>query len=94
VLGIGVLLTRIPIRARRYVQGALIVCALVTTIAVPLIARRGSQPTAKAILQRNYAGNLTVLLAVIAVASLALYAITVAREATRSRPRSTTGAPE
>jgi len=66
VLGVGVLVSRIPPRARRYVQFGLVVAGLVTVIAVPLIARRHSQPTVKAILLRNYAGGLTLLLGVIA----------------------------
>ena len=44
-VGAGVLLTRVPPRVRRYVQGALIVGALITVIALPLINRRGTQPS-------------------------------------------------
>ena len=80
-VGTGWLLARtVPPRARRYLQGFLIVGGLVTVIAIPLILRRGSQPVSKAILRQNYAGNLSVLLAVIAAASLVLYAVTVARD--------------
>jgi hypothetical protein len=80
VVGVGVLVSRIPPRARRYVQFALIVAGLIAVVAVPLILRRHSQPAVKAILLRNYAGGLTILLGMIAAASLLLYAIRVARE--------------
>jgi hypothetical protein len=78
--GTGVLLTRVRPRARRYLQGALIVGALVTVIAIPLIHRRGTQPDVKAILLRNYAGNLALLLGLTAAIALALYAARVLRE--------------
>ena len=53
---------------------------LVTVIAIPLILRRDSQPRSKAILQQNYAGSLTILLAIIAAASLVAYAVHVAQD--------------
>ena len=70
----------IPPRARRYVQAGLIMGALVTVIAIPMIYRRGHQPQVKAILQQNFGGNLTVLLGIIAAVSLLLYALQVARD--------------
>ena len=77
-VGIGWLLARTaPPRARRYIQVFLVVAGLVIVIAVPLILRRNSQPVSKAILLQNYAGNLTILLGIIAAASLALYSINV-----------------
>ena len=79
----------IPPRARRYVQAALIMSALVTIIAIPMIYRRGHQPQVKAILQQNFGGNLTVLIGIIAAVSLLLYALQVARD----RPRTTTTDP-
>lgn len=78
--GTGVLLTRVPPRLRRYLQGALIVGALLTVIAIPLVNRRGTQPAVKAILLRNYAGNLALLLGLTAAVALALYAVRVVRE--------------
>lgn len=76
----GVLLTRVPPRARRYLQGALIVGVLTTVIAIPLIGRRGTQPEVEAILLRNYAGNLALLLLLTAAIALTPYAIRVLRE--------------
>jgi hypothetical protein len=71
----------VPARARRYLQGGLVVAALVTVVAVPLIYREGgTQPAVKAILRQDYGGNLTLLLGIIAAASLLLYAARVARE--------------
>lgn len=75
-VGTGVLLTQLPSRVRRYVQGALVAGALVTFIAVPLVHRRDTQPEVKAILLRNYAGNLALLLGLIAAVALALYTAT------------------
>lgn len=81
VAGLGWLLRRcVPDRGRRYLQVALIMSGLVTVIAIPMIYLRGSQPAVKALLLRNYAGNLSVLIGIIAVLSLALYAVRVARD--------------
>ena len=52
----------------------------VTVIALPMIYRRKSRPANKAILQQNFAGNLTVMLGIIAVLSLVAYAVRVARD--------------
>jgi hypothetical protein len=79
IIGVGVLLSRVPPRGRRYVQAALIAGAAVTVIALPMIYRRNSQPVEKAILLRNYGGNLSILLGIIAAATLVLYAVRVAR---------------
>ena len=93
VLGVGVLVRRVPPRARRYLQSALIVAALVMTIALPLIGRRGSQPAVKAILQRDYTGNLTIILSIVGAVSLTLYALQVARDEARVRRRPTPDEP-
>lgn len=86
VIAVGALVGRVPPRARRYLQAGLIVAGCVSVIALLLIARRGSQPSAKAILLRNYAGNLTIVIAVVAALSLLLYAVHVARDLARARP--------
>jgi hypothetical protein len=78
---VGWLLRRyVPDRGRRYVQVALIMIALVTVIAIPMIFLRGSQPAAKALLLRNYGANLIVIIGVLAIVSLILYAVRVARD--------------
>jgi hypothetical protein len=79
-VGTGVLLTRVPPRARRYVQGALIVGALITVIAIPLIRRRGTLPAVKAILLRDYAANLALLLGLTVGVALILYVVRVLRD--------------
>jgi len=85
VVGVGWLLRRyIPDRGRRYLQVALIMSALITVIAVPMIFLRGTQPAVKALLLRNYGFNLILIIAIIAVISLILYAVRVARD--RSAP--------
>ncbi len=87
VLGGAWLLRRlVPVRARAHVQGGLIVAGLVTVVAIPLILRRGTEPVAKAQLQQNYAGNLTVLVAVIAAVTLGAYAVRVARTPPEGTP--------
>jgi hypothetical protein len=81
VVGVGWLLRRhVPDRGRRYLQAALIMIALITVVAIPMIFLRGSQPAAKALLLRNYGSNLILIIAVITVISLILYAIRVARD--------------
>ena len=81
VVGIGHLLRRsVPDRARRYLQFALITAGLVTVIALPMIYLRGSQPSVKALLLRDYGANLTAIIAVIAVTTLGSYAVRVARD--------------
>ncbi len=78
--GVGVTLTRVPARARRYVQGALVVGAMLTVIAVPLIKRRDTQPSVKALVLRDYGGNLALLLGLVVAVALLLYAARVLRE--------------
>jgi hypothetical protein len=81
VVGVGWLLRRhVPDRGRRYLQVALIMIALVTLIAIPMIFLRGSQPAEKALLLRNYGANLVLMIGMIAVISLILYAVRVARD--------------
>ena len=86
VLGVAAVLRRwVPDRGRRYVQLALIIGALITVIAVPMIYLEGSQPPEKAILLQHYGVNLTVVLGLVAIVTLALYAVRVARDS-RARP--------
>lgn len=81
VVGVGWLLARtVPPRGRRYLQAALVVGGLITIIAIPLIARRGTQPPAKALLVQNYGANLAILLGLVAALNLAAYLVTAARE--------------
>jgi hypothetical protein len=81
VVGVGWLLRRfVPDRGRRYLQIALIMIALVTVIAVPMIFLRGSQPAVKALLLRNYGANLIMIIGIIAVLSLILYGVRVVRD--------------
>ncbi len=88
VVGVGWLLRRfVPDRERRPLQHALISGALVTVVAMPLIYLRGSQPAVKALLLRDYGGNLTLLLTLIGLVTLVLYAVRVARDRP-GRPRS------
>jgi hypothetical protein len=80
VIAIGTLVARIPPRGRRYVQFALVTGAVIAVIGVVLAARRGSQPAVKALLLRNYALNLAILLGLVGAVSLGAYAVRVARD--------------
>jgi len=81
VVGVGWLLARtVPPRGRRYLQAALLVGGLITIIAIPLIARRGTQPPAKSLLLQNYGANLAILLGLVVALNLAAYVATAARD--------------
>jgi hypothetical protein len=81
VVAVGAALRRtVPDRGRRFLQAGLIVAAMVTVVAIPLILRQGTQPPAKALLLQNYAANLTLLLGLIAGVTLVAYAVRVARD--------------
>jgi hypothetical protein len=82
ILAVGALVGRVPPRGRRYLQAGLIMAAMVTVLAVPMIYRHGREPASKVLLDQNFGGNLTLLLGVIAGASLLAYAIRVARRQT------------
>jgi hypothetical protein len=81
VVGVGWTLRRkVPDRGRRYLQAALIIIASVTVIALPMIALRGSQPPVKALLLRDYATNLALLIGLIAAITAVAYAVRVRRD--------------
>ncbi len=85
VLGVGWALHRwVPVRARRYAQAGLIAGGLITVVAIPMILQQGAEPTSKALLRQNFGGNLTLLLGVVAAASLVLYTARVARDTRRT----------
>jgi hypothetical protein len=80
VIAVGTLVVRVPPRARRYLQFALVAGGLVAVVGLVLVARRDSQPSVKALLLRNYGLNLAILLGLVAMVSLAAYAVRVARD--------------
>ena len=85
VVAIGAALRAVPPRGRRYLQAGLLVGALVTVVAAPLILREGSQPASKALLIQPYGAHLTLLLILIAVGSCVIYATRVVRDRTPER---------
>lgn len=85
IVGTGLLLRKLPARARTYVQGALVAGGLVTVSAIPLILRAGTQPRAKALLDQNFGRNLVVLLGVVIVVGTTSYVLRLVRERRRSR---------
>lgn len=81
VLGVGFVLTRtVAPRARRYLQGAMVTGALVTAITIPMIYRHGTGLPGKTLLERNYAGNLALILGLIAAVTATAYALRVLRD--------------
>lgn len=87
VIAVGWAISRVvPDRARRFLQFALIVGALVTVVAIPLIYRQDTQPESEALLRQQYGSNLTVLLGIIAAITLVMYAVQVARRSPDPRP--------
>ena len=67
-------------RERKHLQFALIMIAAVTVIALPMIVLRGSQPPVKALLLRDYAANLGLLIGLIAAVTVLSYAVRVVRD--------------
>jgi len=93
VVGVGWAVARVvPYRARRYLQVALIMAAMVTVIAIPMIYRQDSQPRSKSMLLQDFGLNLTLLIGIIAALTLFAYAVRVARDQSGQRP-SAAGAP-
>jgi hypothetical protein len=80
VVGAGVGLSRLPARARRYVQGAGIVIACLVVIAAPMIYLRGRQPPAKAVLVQDVAASLALLVGLVVALTLAAYLIRLLRD--------------
>lgn len=81
VLLVGALLTRVvPPRARGYVQGALVAGGLVTAYTLPLVYRQGTQPRVEALVVQDYATNLLLVLAVIAVGAAGAYLVRLVRD--------------
>jgi hypothetical protein len=76
VVAVGVALSRwLPDRGRRYLQAFLIMAAMITVVAAPLIYRQGSAPPEKALLNQDFGLNLAILLGLAALLSLLGYAV-------------------
>jgi hypothetical protein len=86
VIGIGWLLARsVPARARAFVQAGLVTAGLTSAVGLLLIWRQGKYSASSlALLRQDYAANLLVLLAMIALGTLACYLISVARSNRRN----------
>jgi hypothetical protein len=89
---VGALLTlALRPRARRHVQGFLIVAAVVTVVTVPLVIREGKAQPGQALLTQNYLSHLVWVLAVVGGLCLLAYLVQVARDrraGPREHPRS------
>jgi hypothetical protein len=73
-------------RARRYLQGFLIVAAVVTVVTVPLVIREGNAQPGQALLTQDYLSHLIWVLAAVGGLCLLAYLVRVARDR-RTGPR-------
>jgi hypothetical protein len=73
-------------RARRYMQGFLIVAAVVTVVTVPLVIRQGMAQPGQALLTQDYLSHLVWVLAAVGGVCLLAYLIRLARDR-RTGPR-------
>ena len=88
VVVVAVALRRwLPDRGRRYVQAFLIMAAMITLVAAPMIYLQGSAPPEKALLNQDFGTNLVILLGLAALISL----LGFGRERLRSSPAATSG---
>lgn len=77
----GFLMARlVPGRARAYIQGGLIVGALVTTFTVVEIYREGKSRPGNALLEQDYTRHLLIILGIVLVLTVALYVTRVVRD--------------
>lgn len=81
VIGTGWLLARtLPSRARSFVQGGLVVAAMVSVVGIFLVERQGKTASpALALLNQDYVVNLLILYALIAGVTCACYLVAVLR---------------
>jgi hypothetical protein len=90
LIAVGLLVNRlVPLRWRRFVQPALVTMALVSSVGVILIWRQGRSSAASlALLQRDYARNLLLLIGIIVLVTVAVAASVTARarNVQKSRP--------
>lgn len=93
VLATGALVVRLPPRGRRWVQVGLVAAALLTVVALPLVAREGTGPAAEAILQQDYRRSLALLIVLVMVTSIIGYLGQVFRDRRPAGP-SVAPAPE
>jgi hypothetical protein len=80
LLGLGAVLVRVPARARRYLQGGLVVAGSLLVLAVPMIYVRGNQPDSKAILLQDVGAHLGLLLGAVAACGSLAWAVRVLRD--------------
>ena len=76
----AVLTVAVRPRARRYLQGFLIVAAVVAVVTVPLVLREGKAQPGQALLTQDYRAHLIWVLAAVGGGCLLAYLIRVARD--------------
>jgi hypothetical protein len=86
LLGLGAVLGRVPARARRFLQGGLVITGCLVVVAAPLAYREGSQPISTTILLQDVGWNLALLVALVAVVSLLAWIGQVLRDRRQERP--------
>jgi multisubunit Na+/H+ antiporter MnhB subunit len=86
VAGIGWVLARaVPGRARSYLQGGLIVAAVLSLFVVVLNHRHGHSAPGNALLTQDYVRNWAILVPIVAAVTAGLYAVRVIRERRTTR---------
>ncbi|GHJ43115.1 hypothetical protein Cs7R123_04570 [Catellatospora sp. TT07R-123] len=86
-IAVGAVLTRwLPRWARPVVQGALLVTAALTVVAIPLLLGHGRRPDDPSALPRDYHRGYLVCLAVIWLVTAAVLALRARRRATATDP--------
>lgn len=91
MLGLGTALGRVPVRARRFLQGGLVVAGCLVVIAIPLLYRQGSQPSSTTILLQDVGRNLVALLALVALVTLLAWLTQVLRDRRRGQQSRSSG---
>jgi hypothetical protein len=88
---LGLVLARtVPGRARAYLQGFLVVAAIVLGLTLVLHHREGQSQPGNALLTLDYLRTGGLVIAAVAVAAAALYAVRVLRDRTSSRRTAST----
>jgi hypothetical protein len=80
LLGVSAALGRVPSRARRHLQGGLVIAGCLTVVALPMIIAQGRQPTSTTVLTQDVGSNLLVLLGCVAISTVLAWALRVVRD--------------
>lgn len=80
VLGLGVVVSRLPARGRTFVQAGLVVAGCLVVVAAPMIVAQGRQPESTTILVQPLGWSLVVLLGCVAGSTLLAWLFRLLRD--------------